>query len=265
MANVEPPAHCDFCGRELPARQGPGRNRRYCDATCRSAARRRRSASPAARPARPAPASSTSASSAHVNESLTTNDRQSIVDKVPGQLGALAAVGQAQALARSAEEELAMSVARARESGHTWAEIGQILGTSRQAAFQRFGRPADPRTGHPMEPVVPDARDRAGRLLADLLAGHWADVCAQFGEAVAARLDPPRLAAAWAQVIGMVGEYERHGASRVYQAGDLTVVDTPLYFEAGERMGRVSYDRDGRVAGLFFLPRGLVDEEIRTA
>jgi hypothetical protein len=45
---------------------------------------------------------------------------------------------------------------------------------------------------------------------------------------------------------------------------DFTVVDLPLFFEAGERMGRVSYDRDGRVAGLFFLPRGLVDAGIRS-
>jgi hypothetical protein len=157
-----------------------------------------------------------------------------------------------------------MSVAQARESGHTWAEIGQILGTSRQAAFQRFGRPADPRTGCPMEPAVPDARDRAGQLLADLTAGRWAGVWAQFGDRVGARLDPPGLAAAWAQVIGLVGQYERRGEPSVYQAGDFTIVDTPLFFEAGERMGRVSYDRDGRVAGLFFLPRGLLDGEIRT-
>ena len=271
MADVEQPAHCDFCGRALPSRQGSGRKRRYCDATCRSAARRRRSAEPFGRPASPtgsvSPASTgrpAAVSAAHVNESLTTGERQSIVDNVPGQPGALAAISLAQARARSAEEELAMSVAQARESGHTWAEIGQILGTSRQAAFQRFGRPADPRTGRPMEPVVPDARERAAGLLADLLAGRWAGVCAQFGDQVAARLDPPRLAAAWAQVIGLVGRYERHGEPSVYQAGDFTVVDTPLFFEAGERMGRVSYDRDGRVAGLFFLPRGLVDEGIAT-
>src|ERR1700744_1012835 len=229
MANVYQPTHCDFCGRELPPQQGLGRKRRYCDATCRSAARRRRAAEPANPPARPisssgaAPSispSSTSpsrptgparpaAGSAHVNESLTTEIRQSIVDNVPEQPGALAAVGQAQARARTAEEERAMSVARARESGHTWAEIGQILGTSRQAAFQRFGRPADPRTGRPMEPFRPDARDRAGQLLADLVAGRWADVCAQFGEAVAARLDPPGLAAAWAGGIGMGGRAAR--------------------------------------------------------
>jgi hypothetical protein len=179
-------------------------------------------------------------------------------------IGALEAIGVAQELARGAEEGLAMTVARARESGHTWAEIGQVLGTSRQAAFQRFGRPADPRTGRPMAPAVPDAGDLAGRLFDDLTAGDWAAVCARFGPAVAARLDPPGLASAWAQVIGMVGRYERRGTPSVYQAGDHTIVDLPLFFEAGERMGRVSYDRDARVAGLFFLPRGLVDGGIRT-
>ncbi|HEY4702325.1 MAG TPA: hypothetical protein VIH64_10575, partial [Streptosporangiaceae bacterium] len=59
---------------------------------------------------------------------------------------------------------------------------------------------------------------------------------------------------------GLAGHYERHGEPSVYQAGDLTVVDTPLFFEAGERMGRISYRRDGRVAGLLFLPPGLVDD-----
>jgi hypothetical protein len=173
---------------------------------------------------------------------------------VPERPGALAAIGQAQARARSAEEELAMSVVQARESGHTWAEIGQVLGTSRQAAFQRFGRPADPRTGQPMAPVVPGAVELAGQLFGDLVAGRWAAVCAQFGPAVAARLDPDGLAAAWAQVIGMAGEFERRGAPSAARAGDYTVVDVPLFFEAGERTGRVSYDQDARVAGLFFLP-----------
>ena len=54
----------------------------------------------------------------------------------------------------------------------------------------------------------------------------------------------------------MAGEFERHGEPSAHQAGDFTVVDVPLFFEAGERTGRVSYDQDARVAGLFFLPRG---------
>jgi hypothetical protein len=263
MANVNQPAHCDFCGRDLPPQEGSGRKRRYCDATCRSAARRRRGSGPVGNPG--GSSASSLAPAPYVNGGLTSQSRQSIVDSVPGEPSALAAIGRAQVRAQSAEEELAMSVTQARESGHTWAEIGQVLGTSRQAAFQRFGRPADPRTGRPMEPAVPGAGDLAGQLFDDLTAGHWAAVCARFGPAVAAQLDPPGLAAAWAQVIGMIGQYERRGTPSVYQAGDHTIVDLPLFFEAGERMGRVSYDRDTRVAGLFFLPRGLVDGGIRPA
>lgn len=39
-----------------------------------------------------------------------------------------------------AEAELAEAVHTARDSGDSWAVIGAALGTSRQAAYQRFGR-----------------------------------------------------------------------------------------------------------------------------
>jgi hypothetical protein len=271
MANVTDPGICEWCGRCLPEQQGSGRARKFCGATCRSAARRQRAAGPGQ------PTS--------VKRDLTRSSRQSIVDNVPsersdaspgsdtvagaeagrdlvrqlstGTTGVLEAVGLAQAIARGAEEGLAMTVARARDDGRTWAEIGRALGISRQGAFQRFGRPADPCTGHPVEPAVPDAGDRALILFDDLTAGRWAPVCAQFGAVVAAKLDAPRLAATWAQVIGMAGRYERRGTPLVYQAGDYTVADVPLFFEAGERVGRVSYDRGARVAGLFFLTRAV--------
>ena len=38
-----------------------------------------------------------------------------------------------------------------------------------------------------------------------------------------------------------------------HQAGDYTVVDVPLRFEAAEMIGRVSYNQAGEVAGLYFL------------
>ena len=43
-------------------------------------------------------------------------------------------------LARAeAERRIAMAVARARLEGHSWASIGAMLGTSGEAARQRFG------------------------------------------------------------------------------------------------------------------------------
>lgn len=272
MANVQRPGACDQCGQPLPEQQGAGRRRRYCGATCRSAARRQRSAGVSRAPS--------------VNQNLTTRLRKDSIDNVPagragapsegldpargaaagpesGQealpqsgTGALAAVGLAQAIARSAEEGLAMAVKRARDAGHTWAEIGQQLGTSRQAAFQRFGRPADPRTGEPMVPALPDAGDRAMGLIDDLISGRWDAASATFSAALAEKLDAAQFAAVWAQVIGLAGRCERRGTPSVFQAGDYTVADIPLYFEAGERIGRISYDRDAQVAGIFFLPAG---------
>jgi hypothetical protein len=169
----------------------------------------------------------------------------------------LDAVAFIQGAASEIGEVMQAAVQRARDAGSTWAEIGQVLGISRQAAFQRFGRPADPRTGEPMvRSVLPGAADRGVALLADLVAGRWAQVCRDFDERIARKLDPDGVAVMWARITGMIGRLEQMGEPVAYQAGDLTLVDVPLSFEAAERTARVSYDSEGKVAGLHFLPPG---------
>src|SRR6202034_4600958 len=152
MADVTRPATCGACGRPLPIQQGRGRIRRYCDATCRSAARRRRDSNdPQSPPV--------------VKPSLTGDTRHVKVDISSALEAMLAARGRAVA----ANEALQDAVDRARDAGHSWREIGEVLGTTRQAAFQRFGHPVDPRTGTPMShDVPPDAADRAVGLIACL-------------------------------------------------------------------------------------------------
>jgi hypothetical protein len=170
----------------------------------------------------------------------------------------LDAIALVQDAARAIDEGMQGAVRRARAAGHTWAEIGQVLGTTRQAAFQRFGRPADPRAGlPPARPVLPGAAERGGALFADMAAGRWADVCRDFDETVASKLDADGVAALWARLTAMVGRLEQTGEPVAYQLQDFTMVDVRLEFEAGERTGRVSYHRDGKVAGLFLLPPGL--------
>ncbi|WP_203922103.1 DUF3887 domain-containing protein [Rugosimonospora africana] len=167
-------------------------------------------------------------------------------------------IAMMQGAVHSLSEGLRRAVEQARASGSSWADVGRMLGTTRQAAFQRFGRPTDPRTGRPMtENLLPDAADRAVGLFSDLVAGRWERARRDFGERVASRLDAPRLAAVWAALSGRAGAYERMGTPLVYPGGDLTIVDVPLFFEADERIGRVSYDQRGKVAGLFFLPPAL--------
>ena len=178
------------------------------------------------------------------------------LDDVPADaaLAPLDTIVVIRSLARIVEDGMREAVQQARQAGHTWAEIGELLGTTRQAAFQRFGRPLDPRTGVPMaDTILPGAAERAASLFADLTEQRWEQVREGFDQVMSERLDAQALAAVWAQVIGTAGGYEGMGEPVAHQAGDYTVVDVPLRFEAAEMTGRVSYDRSGQVAGLFFL------------
>ena len=167
----------------------------------------------------------------------------------------LAAIRLARELRSLADGALRVTVDRARAAGHTWQEIGDALGTTRQAAFQRFGRPIDPRTGEPMsQAVLPDAGDRATALFSDWVDGRYDDVAAaNFDPTMTAELPVDKIAAAWAQIIGMVGTYQRMSEPFTRQLGDYTVVDVPMEFEASEMKGRVAFNTEGQVSGLFIL------------
>lgn len=55
---------------------------------------------------------------------------------------ALRALRQAALRRAQGESELADAVSLARAEGHSWSVIGAMLGTSGEAARQRYGRPA---------------------------------------------------------------------------------------------------------------------------
>lgn len=167
----------------------------------------------------------------------------------------MAAVGEALRKVRDAEATLRDAVDAARAAGHTWQELGDLLGTSRQAAFQRFGRPVDPATGASMAEVkLPDAIHRAEGLVAELVGCRWHEVRRDFDDRMRDAVGEDELRLAWAQVAGSVGRYERTGEAYARSTGDYTVVHMPLAFEAGERTVLVTYRDDGQVAGLWIQP-----------
>ncbi len=258
MANVEDDATCATCGRPLPAQQGRGRQRRYCDATCRSAARRKRSrATDTTPPTRKPKFDNTPAPD--IAAGLLDAARGFVAELPPsGRHSPLDAVASAKELARTVDAALRDTVDAARAAGHTWQEIGDVLGTTRQAAFQRFGRPLDPRTGVAMaESIRPEATELGVALLVNLIEGNYADVRRDFDKAMTNAIDDDAaVAAVWAQLAGTVGTYERMGEPFAHQLGDYTAIDVPLEFEAGALTARVAYDTAGKVAGLRFLPRG---------
>jgi hypothetical protein len=100
---------------------------------------------------------------------------------------------------------------------------------------------------------TPGAAERAVALLVDLMEGHYEQVTQDFDDTMNTQVDLATLASTSAQVAGMVGAYEGMGEPFARAHGELTVVDVPLRFEAGDMVGRVAYRADGKVAGLFVL------------
>lgn len=158
-----------------------------------------------------------------------------------------------------AEQVLKLCVQQSRDAGHTWQELGDLLGVTRQAAFQRFGKPIDPRTGEPMDKTVhmTDAAERALQIVTDVLENRMDAARPTFNAEVLAAFTDEVRANGLASVAGLVGAFEGFGDGEpfVRRIGDHTVVDIPLRYEAGEMKARVSFDTDEKVAGLVIIPK----------
>jgi hypothetical protein len=263
VADIPAPGTCQACGRALPPQQLKGRRRLYCDAKCRSTARRERARK-----------------EQFVKQGLTVDRRHEYLDitdskSSPDDLVAARAVDAARHLAdelshpssphravaaarelsAAAEAALQAVVDRARAAGQSWRDIGEVLGTTRQAAFQRFGHPVDPRTGGPMSrEIPPNAANRAVAIFDWHNQGRWQEILDELDDAMRARHDPARLSRGWAAMAGMFGRLERTGEPSARRIGDDTVVEVPLHFEAGDAKGIVRFSGDGKIAGMGLRP-----------
>ena len=166
-------------------------------------------------------------------------------------------VGRAQGVNELAQQVLKLCVQQSRDAGHTWQELGDLLGVTRQAAFQRFGKPIDPRTGEPMDKTVrmTDAAERAVKVVTDVLEDRMDEARQSFNAQVLEAFTDKVRGDALATVAGLVGAFEGFGEGEpfVRRVGDHTVVDIPLRYEAGDMKARVAFDDDEKVAGLFIL------------
>jgi hypothetical protein len=164
---------------------------------------------------------------------------------------------KAQSIRATADRVLTLCIEQSRDAGHTWQQIGDLLGVTRQAAFQRFGKPMDPRTGEPMNKtiVMHNAADRAREIVTDVLDGRMDQARKSFNPQVLAAFTDDVRGAALATVAGLVGAFEgfAEDSAFVRRIGDHTVVDIPLRYEAGDMKARVAFDADEKVAGLFLL------------
>lgn len=170
----------------------------------------------------------------------------------PEELGTV--IGQAVQLRAITERVIAAAIYRARDQGASWQEVGDILGVSRQGAFQRYGKPIDPTTGEVMNTTpLAEAVALAETVIGELSSGKWSDVTARFDPAMKDGLSEESLAAAWAQITGQAGAIEGHGTPEASRAADVTVTNTQLNLEAGDFIARIAFRDDHSIAGLFIL------------
>ncbi|MBF5045406.1 hypothetical protein FGE12_23570 [Aggregicoccus sp. 17bor-14] len=102
-------------------------------------------------------------------------------------------------------------------------------------------------------PSLDDAGVRALHLVHHQLQGDWAALRAQLEPAAPLQVD--RLADAWADALGRLGELVAVEEPALHLGEDPTtvVVDVPLCCARGELHERVTFDLEGRVASIDLL------------
>ncbi len=166
------------------------------------------------------------------------------------------AIAATRSLETIVDDTLRALVEQARAAGHTWAEIGDVLHVSRQAAFQRFGggrrRSVDEDVvGVPVEGAV----GHAAPVLEAFLDGRWDDARSTFDERMLEACSVELLVEVREKVRREAGEVQALGTAAVSVRDGYTVVDIPVALERADGIGRVILNADRRVAGFFIRPK----------
>ena len=165
------------------------------------------------------------------------------------------AIAATRSLDMIVEDSLRALVEQARAAGHTWAEIGDVLHVSRQAAFQRFGggvRP-EPEEGAIVAPVE-GAVEHAVPVLQAFLDGRFDDARSTFGERMLKAVSVELMADVREKVRREAGQVQALGTPAVSVRDGYTVVDIPVSLEHSDGVSRVVLDADRQVAGFFVRP-----------
>lgn len=178
-------------------------------------------------------------------------------------------IASAAAHLAAAEARLSAAVTAARADGHTWQDIGDVLGVSRQAAFKRFGVVVDPQTAKPVAAHRSlDVPAFTTDVFTRLAAGDDPWIRERMTHACGRELTRRRIADVWHDVLDEVGELqdvtdvearEIDGRTPLTLQGSGTaplpaVGRALLNHEAGEMVGHVMINRAGKIAGLLLGP-----------
>jgi hypothetical protein len=190
---------------------------------------------------------------------LLTTNAQLVADVLRGEGDhsshqVMRAIAATRALSLIVDDTLRALVAQARAAGSTWAEVGEVLHVTRQAAFQRFGGAQ----GSTAAEGVPTPLDGAGAmaltLLRQFLDRQWDEARARFTTRMLEAISVELLQSVRAKVDDRVGAFQAFGAPEISVLRGITVVEVPMSFERGDGFGRVTLNADGQVTGMLVRP-----------
>ncbi|HET9016337.1 MAG TPA: hypothetical protein VFN57_12125 [Thermomicrobiaceae bacterium] len=164
------------------------------------------------------------------------------------------AIAATRSLDMIVQDTLRALVDQARAAGHTWAEIGELLHVSRQAAFQRFGGSRTPPAQDGITRPVEGAVDTAVPVLQAFLDARFDDARASFGERMLDACSVELLADVREKVRRFGGEVQELGTPVISVRDGYTAVDIPVALDRADGVGRVVLDADSRVVGFFVRP-----------
>jgi hypothetical protein len=107
--------------------------------------------------------------------------------------------------------------------------------------------------------VPGNLKTKAAEITDDLADHDWKAVRDEFDDDMKDGLSEKGLEEAWDKVVDLKGRYQSRGKpAQVTPAGiqvkkDHLVFDTPLQFAKGAMKSRITFHRDGKIAGLFIL------------
>lgn len=166
----------------------------------------------------------------------------------------IAAIAATRSLGLIVEDTLRALVQQARQEGHTWAEVGDVLHVTRQAAFQRFGTSGATDTIEDGEaPALEGAEARARQLVDDFMGQRWDAVQTDFSKMMRDAVPLELLTSTWERIERQWGQLLEVGKPVVSVHEGHTVVDLPLAFERQDASSRATFSMDGEVVGLLFL------------
>ncbi|WP_153534120.1 DUF3887 domain-containing protein [Streptomyces sp. RB17] len=95
------------------------------------------------------------------------------------------------------------------------------------------------------------------RTLDDIVKGHYKAATAHFDKDMRKHLPPKGLEQVWKSYQAQFGRYKSHQKPKDAKSGRYTVVRVPLRMQHSAGEFRLSFDKSGAVAGLFFLKPGV--------